>query len=194
MILELLGKFTRLRQENEKLKAEIGHLRQELARDELTGLFNARHLRERLEDAIEDLASGGHSPALLFLDVDRFKEINEMHGHAAAGNILRQLGRLIGNLIRVEDMGFRYGGDEFVVIIGGGEAAARRVGERLRSEIEAHEFTVRGLRGTGKVSLTVSIGFRVFRDGDTAQKLLEDADRAMFEAKRRSRNTVVAAA
>lgn len=194
MILEFLGKFRRLYQENEKLKAEIGHLRQELARDELTGLFNARHLRERLEDSIEDLASGGYSPALLFLDVDHFKEINEQHGHAAAGNILRQLGRLIGNLIRVEDMGFRYGGDEFVVIIGGGEAAARRVGERLRSEIESHEFTVRGLRGVGKVSLTVSIGFRVFREGDTAQKLLEDADRAMFEAKRRSRNVVVAAA
>src|SRR5688572_13329573 len=93
----------RLRAENERLRAEVLRLSRELAIDDLTGLYNARHLRETLEECLDEMIAQNRVPALLFIDVDRFKDINEGHGHAAAGKILRQVGRLLMNLIRVED-------------------------------------------------------------------------------------------
>lgn len=182
-----------LSEEIERLREENARLRRDLATDELTGLYSARHFRERLEECVDDMWQRGVKPALLFIDVDHFKSINETHGHAAAGRVLRQVGRLIATLIRVDDMAFRYGGDEFVVLVSGGEEGARGAGERIRRAIEKHEFGVRGLKGFQAVRLTVSVGVRVFRNGDSTERILEEADRAMFEAKRRSRNAVVAA-
>lgn len=185
-----------LRRENALLRRELTSLRKELATDELTGLLSARKFREHLEeveDCVENLWRQGRTPALLFIDVDRFKEVNEMHGHAAAGRLLRQIGRLIAGLVRVDDKAFRYGGDEFVVLVSGGPEGARVVGERIRVAIAEHGFRVRGLKGLSRVPLTVSMGVREFRPGDTAERVLDEADRAMFEAKRRSRNALVVA-
>lgn len=184
--------LAKLVDENQRLRLEVTRLRRELSRDDLTGLFNARHLRERLEDCIDDMIVKGRKPALLFIDIDRFKEINEEHGHAAAGRVLHQMGRLIASLVRMDDVAFRYGGDEFVVLVDGADAGAKLVGERIRSSIEEHVFRTLGLAGVVDVRITVSIGVRVIRPGDSATDLLDEADRAMFEAKRKSRNTLVA--
>ena len=180
-------------EENERLKQEIARLKDELATDDLTGLYSARHFRDRLEECVDEMWRRKVQPALLFIDIDHFKSINEAHGHAAAGRVLRQVGRLIATLIRVDDMAFRYGGDEFVVLVSGGIEGARGAGERIRAAIESYSFGVRGLQGVKNVALTVSVGVRAFCPGDSTERILEDADRAMFEAKRRSRNTVVAA-
>ena len=179
--------------DSSELLNENERLRKELATDDLTGLYSARHLREHLENGMDEIWGKGSTPALLFIDIDYFKGINEAHGHAAAGRILRQVGRLIASLIRVDDTAFRYGGDEFVVLVTGGAEGAKGVGERIRKAIEKHEFKVRGLNGFDSVRLTVSIGMRAFQPGDSTQNILEEADRAMFEAKRRSRNVLVAA-
>jgi len=180
------------------LQIEIGELREkvrqlqtELMLDDLTGLFNARHLRHRLTDAIERREE--LQPALLFVDVDYFKSVNEKHGHQTGGQLLNSVGRKIAELIRVDDMAFRYGGDEFVVLVSGGLEGATAIGERLRSQTESEDFHVNGLEGKGIATLTISVGIRVIRDGDTPQCIIDEADRAMFEAKRKSRNTLVAA-
>jgi diguanylate cyclase (GGDEF)-like protein len=178
--------ITRLKQENSRLQNE-------LLRDDLTGLWNARCLRERLGESIRSRLIEKQEPSLLFIDVDRFKEVNEWHGHRAAGEVLGQIGALIASLVRNKDIAFRYGGDEFVVLVCGGDSGARQVGERIRAAIEAHEFVVEGLNGLATVRVTVSLRLRVIMDGDSTQSILEAADRAMFEAKRNSRNTLMAA-
>lgn len=183
-VRELQAELARLRRENSRLK-------QELQIDDLTGLLSARSLRERLEECVVQAWRTGAEPALLFLDVDRFKQVNEDHGHSAAGSVLTQIGRVIARCVRTDDLAFRYAGDEFVVLVGGGESGARLVGERIRRAIERQAFPVQGLRGRATVRVTVSLGLRVVRQGDTAAFVLAEADRAMFEAKRRSRNVLV---
>jgi diguanylate cyclase (GGDEF)-like protein len=183
----------KLEQQLAKLREENERLRRELEFDPLTGLLSARALKERLEDCVEEAFESGAEPALLFIDVDRFKQVNEDHGHNAAGRVLSQIGRVIARCIRADDLAFRYAGDEFVVLVSGGEAGAKLVGERIRRAIERHAFPVQGLQGRRIVKVTVSLGLRVVREGDTAAQVLAEADRAMFEAKRRSRNTLVSA-
>lgn len=177
--------------EVKELRAKVRELHTELMLDDLTGLFNARHLKEQLHYFIENREELGS--ALLFIDVDYFKSVNEVHGHQTGGRLLNEVGRKIGEIIRADDVPFRYGGDEFVVLVSGGLEGATRIGERLRSTIEATEFPVEGLQGPAKVRLTVSVGVRVIRPEDTPEEIINEADRAMFEAKRKSRNTLVAA-
>lgn len=177
--------------EVEKLREKVRNLQTELMLDDLTGLFNARHLKERLQIAIDNRDE--LEPALLFIDVDFFKSVNELHGHQTGGKLLNSVGRKIGDLIRVDDVAFRYGGDEFVVLVSGGLEGATAIGERLRSAIEETDFPVKGLNGDKIVNITISVGIRVIREGDSPQCIIDEADRAMFEAKRKSRNTLVAA-
>ncbi len=176
--------------ENVRLRQELRRLRAELVRDELTGLYNARHLRETLDERIRACRREARSLSLVFLDLDRFKDINERYGHEAAGRILAQVGRVLTRAIRAEDSAFRYAGDEFVVLLEGSAERARVIGERMRRLVETHEFIVDGER---RARVTASLGVRTLRDTDTAESLLVEADRAMFEAKRRSRNVLVAA-
>lgn len=183
----------RLRSKIRELEDENSKLRNELSTDDLTGLGSARRLRAELEGAMQTQLQEGLRPTLLFLDVDHFKAINETHGHLAAGDILRQVGRLISVTIRLTDLGFRYGGDEFVVLVSGGRQQAILVAERLRQKIENHRFLIHGLQGQARVAITVSVGVREMHPGKTVEMVLEEADRAMFEAKRRHRNTIVAA-
>lgn len=182
-----------LHAENLRLVEENKRLKQELVTDELTGLYNARHLRAQLAQKISEGLKKGEKPALLFLDVDHFKEINEEHGHEAAGRVLSQVGCQIAALIRGDDLAFRYGGDEFVVLVSGGREGADVVGERIRRTLAQRQFHVTGLRGPVAVRLTVSVGLCPIVDGARVEDILNQADRAMFEAKRRSRNRLVIA-
>jgi len=176
-----------------RLRVENARLRSALRIDDLTGLYNARFLRERLDEVLAQRLAEGAAPAILFLDVDFFKTVNEAHGHEAAGRVLGQIGLRIRDLIRRDDVAFRYAGDEFVVLVSGGAAGAALVGERLRSGIAEQAFCVEGHRGPVEVMVTVSVGTKVMQPGERATDILAEADRAMFEAKRRSRNAVVAA-
>jgi len=176
--------------EMESLRTKVRELQTELMLDDLTGLFNARYLKQRLDEALTKIDEV--QPALLFIDVDFFKQVNEKHGHQTGGFLLNSVGRMIGQLIRVDDIAFRYGGDEFVVLVTGGIDGAMSVGERIRKTIEETKFKVQGLKGEGEVHLTISVGIRVVRQGDTPKMIIDEADRAMYEAKR-GRNTLVAA-
>jgi diguanylate cyclase len=183
-----------LRLEIERLRKENLRLKRRLLVDDLTGLYNAKCLKQRLRRCLGVRKSReNEGAALLFIDVDYFKEINLAHGHLAASRILNQVGQVIARVIRADDLGFRYGGDEFVVLVKGGDELAKVMGERIRSAIAEQVFCEQGLGGIAQVRLTVSVGVRVIRENDTAKEVLEAADRAMYEAKRLSRNTVVAA-
>lgn len=183
MIRSSLDQLTTLTLENQRLERE-------LRTDELTGLGNARDLRERLR-----LSAQGNV-GVLFLDLDHFKSINESHGHLAASGVLAAVVELLGSLVsdRSAARAFRYAGDEFVVLLPNIQQVDEAVhfAEHVRSRVESTLFRVDGHRGKQLVRLTVSVGCRLKLAGDSAEQILAEADRALFEAKRKSRNAVVA--
>ena len=153
--------------------------------DELTQLFTARHFHTRIEECERHLQKFG----LLMLDLDHFKAINDQWGHLAGDEVLRQVGRLIARTIRVVDSAYRYGGEEFAVLLPERDfAAANGVAKRLRRGVEGLKIP---LEGGGNVAITVSVGIAIGPDdGASAQGLVAAADAALYEAKRGGRNRV----
>jgi diguanylate cyclase (GGDEF)-like protein/PAS domain S-box-containing protein len=171
---------------SDKKQAEdrIRHLAQH---DSLTGLPNRSLLADRLEHALDRGRRGGHRVALLFIDLDRFKHVNDSLGHPVGDRLLQEVARRLNSVVRQQDTLARQGGDEFVVILEDIEEPddAARVAVKLLSTLEApvlldgHEIFVGG-----------SIGISLFPgDGDSNEALLRCADSAMYEAKEQGRNT-----
>ncbi|WP_196807378.1 putative bifunctional diguanylate cyclase/phosphodiesterase [Candidatus Solirubrobacter pratensis] len=161
----------------ERLRAS----RREAVTDDLTGLGNRRYLMARLERAIAEAAGEHQDLALLLVDLDGFKELNDTLGHHAGDEVLRQIGPRLASVLRERDTLARLGGDEFAVILRpGDEAAASAAGLRLRASLE-QSFAVGGIR----VHIDASVGIAMFPahalDG---LGLLQRADVAMYEAKR----------
>ncbi len=149
--------------------------------DDLTGLGNRRYLVDRLHGAIDSAAAAGDLLALLLIDLDGFKELNDTLGHHAGDEVLRQIGPRLAHILRADDTLARLGGDEFAVVLApGDEATASAAGLRLRAALE-RPFEVGGIR----VHIDASIGIALFPDHSRhALGLLQRADVAMYEAKR----------
>ena len=149
--------------------------------DDLTGLGNRRHLVDRLGAAIESAAARDGQLALLLVDLDGFKELNDTLGHSAGDEVLRQIGPRLSQILREQDTLARLGGDEFAVVLApGDEATASAAGLRLRAALE-QSFGVGGIR----VHVDASIGIALFPEHSRdALGLLQRADVAMYEAKR----------
>jgi len=145
--------------------------------DDLTGLGNRRYLVERLQDAIER----GGELALLLIDLDGFKELNDTLGHHAGDEVLRQIGPRLGAAVRDHDTLARLGGDEFALVLApGDEVTASTAGLRLRSALE-RSFQVQDI----VVHVDASVGIALFPEhADDPLGLLQRADIAMYEAKR----------
>ena len=150
--------------------------------DEHTGLFNARHLLAQLDREVNRCQRFGRPLSLLFLDIDHFKKVNDTRGHLVGSRVLKEVGRLLAETVRTVDSAYRYGGDEFALLLletssDGARAAAQRVLDAFRGR----SFDV----GTGEpLKVTVSIGAASYPDHAlTALGLLEAADRAMYRVK-----------
>jgi len=153
--------------------------------DALTGAYNRRHLDECLSTAIERRARHGESAALLLLDVDRFKQINDSLGHAAGDRVLKSIAAVVRSRARRMDALFRSGGEEFALLLAGADLRdATSVAEELRLAIERSALVEGGL--------SVSIGVSDLDAGHTPESWLRDADAALYLAKRAGRNLVAA--
>ena len=160
----------------------------EAATDLLTGLATFRVLRDRLTQEVERSKRSGERFTVLFLDLDRLKEINDRYGHEAGNEVLKSVAQEIRGAVRASDLAARYGGDEFVIILTRTERnGAERVAEVLRQGIEG----VGRRLGYPPGEVTVSAGISEFDPAHpTSGDLLVNADRALYKAKAAGRNTV----
>lgn len=154
--------------------------------DPLTGAFNRRAVQSRLDTAVAAAHHSGRPLMLLFLDVDHFKSINDVHGHAVGDHCLQTLVEMIGHELRAGGWMGRYGGEEFVIVLPDtNHENARAIGERVRARVEAHPLQLKGKT----VRMTVSLGAAGLVDSrDSADALLERADAALYRAKSDGRN------
>jgi diguanylate cyclase (GGDEF)-like protein len=169
----------------------IDHAREAAIHDALTGLHNRRAFNESLERACarED-RQGGHF-ALLLLDIDRFKKLNDTYGHPAGDAALRHTAQLLTHHVRKSDLAARFGGEEFAVLLASTDrVGAEHLAEKVRAEVEKGRLVYDGAR----LGVTVSIGVAVWpQDGRDPAALVGAADRALYAAKEGGRNRVVSA-
>jgi len=171
-----------------RLKEKERHLRERAYTDELTGLANRANLMGSLESMCSTRAGTGRNFSLLFVDLDNFKNINDLYGHAEGDRLLRKVAEKLAESVRSGDLVARHSGDEFVAIIQetGGGKFAESVAERIRSEIAGMSDTE-----DKRAGLAVSIGIARYPDhGSTPDELVQSADEAMYQAKREGRNRV----
>lgn len=187
--LETLNKIFTFYRENQMLMAD---LRGQTYTDDLTGLYNQRYLEIVLDRELSLSKRNESIFSVLFLDLDHFKNVNDSHGHLIGSRLLFEVGHEIKKTLRESDITFRYGGDEFVMILSHtGLEDAILVAERIRVQIEKKRFLVKdGL----EIRLTASIGVaNVPLHAETKQEILKAADEALYGVKKAVRNKVIAA-
>jgi two-component system cell cycle response regulator len=158
--------------------------------DRLTGLPNRLYLDTSCAALLADARRAGRPMAVLILDIDRFKSVNDSHGHEAGDEVLRAFAARLREEVRGEDRVGRYGGEEFVVLMPDtGADSALGAAERIRHAVENRRFGIDG--GARTIPLTISAGIAELEPGDTVQSLLRRADEALYAAKAAGRNRVV---
>ncbi len=172
-----------------ELEDAEGRLRALAVTDVLTGLWNRRHMVERLEQEFLRARRVGSSLATLMIDVDHFKAVNDRYGHAVGDQVLREISRRLRDGARGYDLVGRLGGEEFVVVLPEAEiAGAAQVAERVRQAVAGLPLEC----GTLSLHVTVSLGVAALRDSDDrVEAVLGRADAALYRAKAAGRNRVV---
>lgn len=158
--------------------------------DGLTGLYNRHYLDTHLSNMVLEGLKNSKPLALMIMDMDHFKEVNDTHGHDAGDMILKQLAEIIINTVRSSDLAARFGGEEFVVLMPETDSqAATTTASRVREAVESADFKINAQGDT--IKKTISIGVSTMKpDGDTGEDLMKRADTMLYEAKNGGRNQV----
>jgi two-component system cell cycle response regulator len=168
---------------------ELLSLREQVITDPLTGLFNVRYFRSALEMEIERTARTAIPTSLMMIDLDHFKQVNDVWGHEVGNQVLKLMARLIKQVTRQLDIQCRYGGEEFVVILPSTSLLlASQVAERLLQQIEKSEIVT----GNEFFNVTASIGLsvRLAHEHGGVSDLIKAADDCLYQAKSLGRNQV----
>jgi two-component system cell cycle response regulator len=160
--------------------------------DPLTGLYNRRYMESHVTTLVDQALARGKPLALLVIDIDYFKAVNDVHGHDAGDAVLREFATRLKKSIRGIDLACRYGGEEFVIVMPETDmAVAAIVAERIRRRIASEPFVIGN--GATALDVTISIGIAALSGvEDSAALILKRADQALYRAKRDGRNRVVA--
>jgi two-component system cell cycle response regulator len=165
------------------------HAKERAFIDDCTGLYNARYLYTSAENEISRSERYGSELTFVFLDLDRFKLVNDNYGHLVGSRTLRKIGEVLLSCVRQVDMVARYGGDEFTILLADtSHEGGMQVSERIREMVEETEFET---DTDVPMRLTVSIGVASYPEhGEARDELLDAADKAMYHAKLMGRNKV----
>jgi len=150
--------------------------------DSLTKLYNRNHLLEQLKSRVKSFERLKYPFSILFIDIDHFKQINDTYGHHIGDTILKSFASILQTVLRDEDVAFRYGGEEFVILATYANASqAHILAERIRKKVSQYDFKI-------DYPVTISLGISEYRINDGIDKLLTQADNAMYKAKAQGRN------
>ncbi len=191
--VELLARIKvrfRFKEVYEQLQSVVSQLKDQTERDFLTGLYNMRNMYDKIDSEIGRSKRYGGRVGCVMIDMDNFKLVNDKHDHLFGSYVLKEVGGLIRGNMRDSDMGARYGGDEFLIVVLEPDVEGiKTFCERLRKKIEMTTFQ----SGADSMRLTTSLGYCLSNpkiDAD-ARTLVRLADRALYEAKAHGRNCVV---
>lgn len=155
--------------------------------DDLTQLYNARHFQHQLMAEIHRANRYGQPLSLLFLDLDDFKRFNDEYGHVEGDEVLMRIGQVVKRQLRQVDSAYRYGGEEFTILLPMTTVSTGTVtAERIREEFAKETFSPAG----NEIHVTVSIGVAQYRPHENGKGFVDRADRLMYQAKKRGKNTV----
>lgn len=184
-IQSLSGQVKSLRQELEMAKEES-------QRDGLTGIYNRRAFDDHLQSLMERNLLHRQDFAILILDIDDFKAVNDTYGHPVGDRVLLAMAETFGQMVRSDDFLARYGGEEFVIVLpGASRRNAAKKGKLICKTVHKTRFTFDPDDRQAPLSLTVSIGATAFKKGDTAASVLARADQALYKAKQAGKNGVM---
>ncbi|PIP91803.1 MAG: hypothetical protein COW01_12285 [Bdellovibrionales bacterium CG12_big_fil_rev_8_21_14_0_65_38_15] len=183
--------FLRTGFDNMERYKEVRRLQSLVHIDDVTGLFNQRKLYKDLDESILRHETDGESFYVLFIDIDHFKKVNDGHGHLVGTRLLVEVAKLMQRTLRETDLIYRYGGDEYVLILPGAtDEVARMVGKRMLKAIKEHPFNVTK-DSKQPMHLSVSIGLAGYpMDAKSRDDILDIADRMMYQAKESGRGRV----
>jgi diguanylate cyclase (GGDEF)-like protein len=171
-------------------RAEVEQLAELVHSDTLTGLFNYRHFNLMLGQELERTQRSGQPTALIMLDLDHFKQVNDHHGHEAGNRVLQHVAALIKQQLRRIDIPCRYGGEEFALILPGTPLPrAVQAAKRLREVLAETPAEL----DTGPLAVTASLGVDIYqRESSLSQQhFVQQVDELLYQAKRDGRNRVV---
>lgn len=180
-LVHIIKDVTEIRQAEANIKAMA-------ITDFLTGVYNQRHFYFQLEKEIEKIIRYEGTFSLILFDVDGFKEFNDKHGHLEGDNILTKVGEIVRDKIRKTDSAYRYGGDEFVILMPQTcKEKASKMAERLLSSFRKH---IHVTQEQDVVHITLSIGVAEYQKGDTLKTIITKVDSAMYMAKKAGGNKI----
>lgn len=172
----------------ERARRDAEDFAQAAIMDPVSGLFNRRYFHERLEEELDRARRHNTTVALLMIDIDNFKGINDRYGHLAGDLVIRGVGDILKRSVRKFDLCTRFGGEEFAIVMpGSGPENSIPVAERIRQRIEAFRPTESEL---AELRVTASIGMALSH-GASARELIAHADQALYEAKQSGKNRLV---
>lgn len=187
-IQELELEIARRKEIEEVLKESENKYKALSITDDLTGLYNSRHFYNQLQVEMHRSIRYDHPLSLLLLDVDDFKHYNDTYGHLEGDKLLALLGKILLGSLRAVDSAFRYGGEEFTVILPETEVKnAVTVAERIRERFEAE---ILSLKPDEKVRCTVSIGVSQYQPEEDCEVFVRRADNALYMAKEQGKNRI----
>ncbi len=187
----------KMRSELDVLQGEVGGLSKKLQESEsmvhvdaLTQAYNRSAYEIKISQAIRNYRKDQSPTALYVVDIDFFKKINDTHGHKAGDEVLKSVAGTLKSSMRESDLLFRYGGEEFVIILEKiDHSNAVKLAEKLRSSIEKDYLVYK----EKKIAVTISIGVSFLKEGDEEDVFFENADKALYSAKTSGRNKIVIA-
>lgn len=191
-LLRIRELMQQLERANRDLQRVNRRLQEVSITDELTGLYNRRHFWDRLDSEFKRAVRYGDQISCLLLDIDKFKDLNDTYGHPVGDLALKELGKILKTECRGTDIVARFGGEEFIILLGRtNPEGATQFAERLRRIVETHPFSLE--EGDGEIHITLSIGVVSYPNEEirAINDLVRLADDALYRAKNEGRNRVV---